>query len=131
MFKEMEKLKGQKIFLIDAVGAVVSVLFLLFLYSFEELFGMPKSVLCIFISIAIAFSIYSTTIYLTNPTNWMFYLIIIALLNISYCTYTIYQVFKNLNTITPYGYLYFVTEILIILTLSIYEFKLGRTTTTR
>jgi len=66
MFKEMEKLVGKKIFLIDAVGAVVSVLFLLFLYSFEELFGMPKSVLCIFISIAIAFSIYSTTIYLTN-----------------------------------------------------------------
>jgi hypothetical protein len=121
-------LKGRKIFLIDAIGAFVSTTSLLVPYLFEELFGMPKSALSIFISIAIVFSIYSTTIYFTNPANWKFYLTIIALLNISYCIFTAYHIFKNLNVITLYGHLYFFAEILIILTLSIFELKLSRTT---
>ena len=122
-------LKGQKIFLVDAIGAIISVLSLLIPYSFEELFGMPKSAVSIFISIAIVCSIYSATIYLTKIENWKPYLTIIALFNISYCIFTVYHIFKNLNTITLYGHLYFVAEILIILTLSIFEFKLSRTTT--
>ncbi len=124
-------LKGQKIFLFDAVGAAVSVLSLLIPYSFEELFGMPKSAVSIFISIAIACSIYSTTIYLTKIENWKPYLTIIALINISYCIFTVYHIFKNLHTITLYGHLYFVAEILIILTLSIFELRLSRITTSR
>ena len=122
-------LKGQKIFLVDAIGAMISVFSLLIPYSFEKLFGMPKSAVSIFISIAIVCSIYSTTIYLTKTKNWKLYLTIIALFNISYCIFTVYHIFKNFNTITLYGYLYFVAEILIILTLSIYELRLSRTTT--
>jgi hypothetical protein len=122
-------LKGQKIVLVDAIGAIVSVLSLLIPYSFEEFFGMPKGVVSIFISIAIVCTVYSTTIYLTKKENWKPYLTIIALVNISYCVFTVYQIFKNLNTITIYGHLYFFSEILIILTLSIFELQLSRTTT--
>lgn len=124
-------LNGQKIFLVDAIGAIISVLSLLIPYSFEEFFGMPKEILRIFILIAIIFSIYSTTIYLTKKENWKPYLTIIALLNISYCVFTVYHVFENLNTITLYGHLYFVGEILIILALSIFELRLSRTKTDR
>jgi hypothetical protein len=124
-------LNERKIFLIDAIGAFVSVISLLVPYLFEELFGMPKSTVSVFISIAIAYSIYSTTIYLINTVNWKFYLTIIALLNISYSIFTVYHIFKNLHSITLYGYLYFIAEILIILTLSIFELKLSRKTTNR
>lgn len=121
-------LKGQKIFLVDAIGAFASILSLLIPYSFEEFFGMPKSTVTIFICIAVVCSIYSTTVYLTKKENWKPYLTIIALFNISYCIFTAYHVFKNLNTITLYGHLYFVGEILIILTLSVFELRLSKAT---
>lgn len=124
----MGKQTGQKIFLVDAAGAAISVLFLAFLYSFEELFGMPRSVLMLFIFIAISFSIYSTAMYLINPANWKIYLLIIAVLNISYCIFTVYHIILNLNTLTLPGRLYFAAEILLVLTLSVYELKLGSTT---
>jgi hypothetical protein len=124
-------LNERKIFLIDAIGASVSAISLLVPYLFEELFGMPKSTVSIFISIAIAYSIYSTTIYLINTVNWKFYLTIIALLNISYCLFTGYHILKNLNAITLYGHLYFVGEILVILVLAIFELRSSRTTTNR
>lgn len=121
-------LKGQKIFLVDAIGAIISALSLLIPYSFEDFFGMPKSEVRIFIAIALLYSIYSTTIYLIKKENWKPFLTIIVLLNISYCILTVYQIFKNLNTITLYGHLYFVSEILIILTLSIFELRLSSIT---
>lgn len=120
-------LKGRKLFLIDAIGAVTSALSLLIPYAYEEVFGMPKSALSLFISIAIVYVIYSSVIYLTNTTNWKFYLVILGLLNISYCLFTGYHILKNMHTITLYGYLYFGVEILIVFTLSIYELKSGRT----
>lgn len=124
-------LKGRNIFLVDAIGAVVSLLSLLIPYTFDELFGMPKSVVSTFISIAIVYSIYSTTVYLTNPSKWKMYLIIIAILNISYCLFTIYHIFNNLITITLLGHLYFAVEILIIFTLSLFELKIGRAKTSQ
>jgi hypothetical protein len=127
----MEKLKGHKIFLIDAVGAVVSVVLLFLLYSFDEFFGMPKCVIKIFICIATAFFVYSATTCFIRPENWRFYLKIIAVLNISYCLFTIYQILQNLDTLTLYGYIYFIAEILVILILSTYELNNARTTTTR
>jgi hypothetical protein len=124
-------LKERKIFLVDAIGGLVSAVSLLVPYLFEDFFGMPQSAVIVFISIAVAYSIYSTTVYLTNTPNWKFYLAIIALLNIGYCMFTVYHLFKNLDTITIYGYVYFITEVLIILTLSFFELKLSRTTANR
>lgn len=127
----MKKLKGNNIFLIDALGAAISVIFLFLLYSFEDFFGMPKSVIKIFIFIATIFFVYSTTIYFIRPINWKLYLNISALLNISYCLFTIYHLHQNLDIITLYGYTYFIAEILVILILSTYELKNSTTTTTR
>lgn len=126
---KMENFRRKNIFLIDAVGATVSILCLYFLYSFEELFGMPQRVSSIFICIAIVLSIYSFTCYFINMRNWRLYLVIIAILNISYCLFTIFQIFQNSNSITLLGYIYFIVELLIILTLAIYELKLTRKTT--
>jgi hypothetical protein len=125
--REMEKSRRQKIFLIDAVGAVVSALSLTVLYQFEEYFGMPKRELIVLISIAICLSICSATAYLANPKNWKAYLTIIALLNISYSIFTIYLVVRNLNAMTLLGVFYFAAETLVIFVLSSYELMLGRT----
>jgi hypothetical protein len=122
----MAKLKEKQLFLMDALGAVFSAFCLLILYSFEELFGVPKSVLRIFIAVALVFSAYSFTCYLANPKFWRLYLTIIALLNISYCFYTLYQLAQHVNTISLFGYLYFTAELIVVLILSFYELKLSR-----
>jgi hypothetical protein len=122
----MKKLKEKQIFLIDALGAVFSVFCLLVLYSFEESFGMPKSVVSIFITMAVVFSVYSLTCYLVKPKFWKRYLAIIAILNISYCLFTIYQLVQHVNTITFPGYVYFSAELVVILIVSFYELKLSR-----
>ena len=127
----MEKISGHKIFLLDAVGAFVSVIFLSLLYSFNEFFGMPKSVIKIFLGIATAYFVYSTTTYFIKPINWQFCLKIIAALNISYCLFIFYHLLQNLDNLTLYGYYYFIAEILVILILSTYELKNARKTRTR
>lgn len=127
----MEKISGQRIFLLDALGAFVSIIFLSFLYSFDDFFGMPKSVIRIFLGIATGFFVYSTTAYIIKPTKWQFYLKIIASLNISYCLFTFYHILQNLDTLTLYGHTYFSAEILVILILSTYELKNARKTRTR
>ena len=127
----MEKINGYKMFLLDAIGAFVSVIFLSFLYSFDDFFGMPKSVIKIFLGIATAFFVFSTTTYFMKQINWQFHLKIIAVLNISYCLFTFYHILQNLDTLTLYGHAYFIAEILVILILSTYELKNARKTTTR
>jgi len=121
----MAKLKEKQIFLMDALGAIFSVFCLLILYSFEELFGVPKSVLLNFIAIAVAFSAYSLMCFFVNPKSWRLYLTIIAILNISYCLFTMYQLAQHVNTITLFGYLYFSAELVVVLILSFYELKLS------
>lgn len=122
-------LNKHKLFLIDAVGAFVSVVLLFVLYSFEVFFGMPKNVVMVLMSIAAALAAYSSTIYLTKPANRKLYLTIAASLNMGYCLFTIYQMWKHTDTLSLYAYLYFVSEIVIISLLSGYEFKTARTTT--
>jgi hypothetical protein len=114
-------MKAQKVFLVDAVGAIISMLCLSLLYYFEGFFGMPQSLLRIFIFTALAFAIYSFAVYLANPANWPPYLTIIAMLNLGYCFYTIYGVWQHWGTITFYGQLYFAGEVLVILALASFE----------
>lgn len=125
----MKNLEGQKIFLIDAIGAVFSILSLYVLHSFEGFFGMPQSVLQIFILIAVVFSSYSFANYFISSSNWRFYLKMIALANISYCLFTMYHIAQNFDRITLFGHAYFVCEICVVLILAIYELKVARATT--
>jgi len=114
------------LFLIDAIGACVSILCLCFLNSFEHFFGVPKSVLSIFICVAIVLASYSFICFFTNPSNWRIYLVVIAILNIIYCIFTIYTIIQHADKITFFGYVYFIAELIIILILCFYEIKFYR-----
>jgi hypothetical protein len=123
----MKNLKARQIFLLDGIGAIFSVLCLFVFYTFEELVGMPKRILIIFIFIALIFSVCSFTCYSFNPINSKRYFTIIAILNIAYCIFTAYQVIIHSNRLTVLGHLYFIVEILVILLLVFYELKLSKT----
>ncbi len=127
----LSKYNSSKIFLLDASGAFLSIILLFILYIFDEYFGMPKNILVIFIVIASILFFYSAIIYLINPLRWAIYLKIIALLNIGYCIFTFYHVFQYFDALTLCGQLYFVGEILLMILLSIHEFKIAIKTTNR
>ncbi len=127
----LSKYYGSKMFLLDASGALVSIILLFFLYIFEEYFGMPRNILAVFIGIASVLFLYSIIIYLINPIRWAIYLKIIALLNIGYCMFTFYHVFQYFETLTLCGQFYFVGEVLVIIFLSIYELRTATQKTNR
>lgn len=127
----LTKYNESKIFLLDAAGAFVSIILLSILYIFEEYFGMPTKILSVFIGIASVFFFYSSIIYLISPLRWRTYLKIIAILNIFYCLFTIYHVFRYFENLTLCGKLYFVGEVLVIILLSLYELKIATKTTNR
>jgi hypothetical protein len=119
------KIRKENIFIIDGLGAVLSTLCLVLLIRFEEFFGMPKSNLYVFVAIGSLFSIYSISCYLLNLSNWRKYLQLIAVLNIAYCLLTVFSIFRNLNNLTKYGCIYFVAELLVIITLVVYELRIA------
>jgi peptidoglycan/LPS O-acetylase OafA/YrhL len=104
-----------KIFLLDGLGALISIIFLGVLYFYENFFGMPKEIVKIFIVIALCLMTFSLSVYLFNPKNWRSLLKVVITLNLSYCLYTLYHVFQNRKELTIYGLLYFMGEILVII----------------
>lgn len=125
-FTPMKKITGHNIFLLDAIGACTSIIFLLLIFYFNDSFGLPKNVIASFVIIACAFLISSTTLYLLKPINWQLYVRVVAGLNIGYCFFTIYSVLPHASTLTWLGYVYFTSEVAIIVALAIFEFRMAK-----
>ena len=117
---------GKKVFLIDGIGAIVSTCCLVTLMYLENIFGMPKSYLYLFITVGFISSIYSISCYYLNPINWRKYLRIIAISNVAYCTLTLICIYINASKLTTLGIIYFVAEIIIIIALALLELKIAR-----
>lgn len=119
-------LNSRKIFLLDGIGAIVSAFCLgVVLVYFNAQFGMPKSILYWLAGIAVFFSVYSFFCYFKIEKNWKFYLKIIAILNLLYCLVTAYFVCKFYPNLTSLGVLYFVGEIIVIVSLVSKEFQIA------
>jgi hypothetical protein len=123
----MKKIRKENIFIIDSLGAFLSTLCLVFIICYEELFGMPKTNLYLFVTIGFLFSVYSITCHFFDLSNWKKYLKIIATLNILYCIFTIFSILQNLKSLTNYGFIYFVLELTIIITLVAFELRVVKT----
>ncbi len=117
-------LNPKKLFLIDSLGALLSAFLLgAVLVRFESAFGMPRKALNLLSIIACIFSIYSFMSYLLIKENWKPYLKIIAYANLIYCCLTIgFTLYFN-SELTNWGLIYFLSEVAVIITLAIIEFK--------
>ena len=126
----MRKINGHNIFLIDGIGALITAALLFFvvrpLYSF---FGVVDFIVDLFAGAAVLFAIYSFVGHVLavrlRRVNFKHSLIFIAVFNILYCVMTAYVVFQ-LTGITLWGKLYFIGEILVILSLVYLELKIAR-----
>jgi len=117
-------LHPKKLFLIDSIGALSSAFLLgVVLVHFESSFGMPRKELYMLSIAACAFAVYSFTCYLLIKENWSPYLRIIAIANLLYCCVTIGLVICLHQQITTLGWLYFVSEIIVIVCLAFVELQ--------
>jgi len=114
------------IFLLDAGGALLSMLFLVVVYVFDAVFGMPKDIVEKFICIAVFCCMFSSGVFLMKPAHWPLYLIFVAIVNSAYCLFTLYHVLNNYGSLTLTGRTYFFGELVVIFLLSVYEMYLAR-----
>ena len=103
--------KPKKIFLLDAVGALVSAFFLgVVLVRFEKLVGMPLNILYLLAIIPCFFAVYSIYCHFALKRNWSVFLRIIAVANLLYCILTMGLLFVYYQSLSVLGLLYFLVE---------------------
>ncbi|KRB58183.1 hypothetical protein [Flavobacterium sp. Root186] len=116
--------KPKNIFLIDAVGALLTfTLLFLVLRTFNSYFDLSKTILEYLSLLALLFSIYSLTCFFLAKNNWKLYLKIICTANILYCILTFGILLYHYNSISVFGIVYFLGEIVVIACLVFLEIK--------
>ena len=115
------------IFLLDAAGALVSVVLLgVVLPLLEPLLGMPVSALRPLALWALVCLIYSSTCYLRADARRKRWLRGVVLLNSLYCVATALLVMHHFGRLTLWGVAYFVGEFAVILGLVAFELRVYR-----
>ncbi len=120
------KLQNKKyIFLIDAVGALISGILLFFVIgNLESVFGMPTIIAKKLAILPFLFCIFSLSCHLIRPKSGI-YLRIISVLNLIYCLISIVLVVYFFDEIKPLGFTYFISEKLIVIPLAVWEWKVS------
>jgi hypothetical protein len=119
------EINPNRVFLVDAIGALLTTFFLFgILAQFESFFGMPSKTLYLLSGIAFCLFIYSITCHLLIAENWKPYLKIIIICNIIYGLLSIGFVNIHFEKITEFGIAYFVAEIIIIGIIVFLEYKI-------
>lgn len=119
-------MKPKKLFLIDAFGALFSCIMLGFvLVTQQKHVGMPIDILQFLAIIAFVYSLFSIGNFYFPSSRLKRNLKIIAIANTVYCFITVGLVLVNLGTLKPFGFLYFIAEILIILILAKVEWSVA------
>ena len=120
------ELNPKKLFLIDGFGAILSAFLLgVVLVKFEEIFGIPTSVLYFLATIPIFFVIYDVFCYQKHLKIGIL-LKGIAVLNILYCCISIGLISYHFSSITILGWTYIIVEIILVSFLAMIEFRVGR-----
>lgn len=115
------------VFLIDGLGALLSALLLgLAIPRLESLVGMPSSVLYPLAGAACLLSFYSLSCARFLPLNWRRFLLIVAGANLVYCCITLALLVQHRDLLRPLGWLYFLGEIAIIVTLAALEITIAK-----
>jgi len=116
----------KSLFLIDGIGAFITALFLGFvLPNFESFFGIPPLILYILASVPILYVIYDLYCYQKEKLQISKFLTGISVLNLMYCCLSLGLALYHRQAITIFGWIYIINEIIIIVSLSIYEFRIA------
>jgi len=116
--------KPKRLVLIDAIGASVTTMALgLLLPLFHNLIGLSVNTLHFLSGVAGAIALFSWVCYLGFSVFGKSFIRVIGIVNVFYCLLTASVLLYYYDSITGYGFLYFIGEIMIILFLANAEFK--------
>jgi hypothetical protein len=116
----------QRLFLIDGIGAIISASLLLLVRSlFPSFFHIPQETIYTLAGIAYLFAAYSIFFSQKKATKWPLFLQLIATANALYCLATLILVFIYFSHLSLLEILYFLIEIIIILTLVYIEYSVA------
>jgi hypothetical protein len=114
------------LFLVDGLGAVFTFVLLTFLINKTELFnGIPNSYLSKLSLLPLLLALISLSTYFIKPIKWRWIMNSVAILNLTYCiiTFTLSVLFfKDIKAITIF---FFLSEAVVIIPLSLYEYQLS------
>lgn len=114
----------KQLFLLDGIGALFTTCSLYFVLSnYRDLFGMPLSSLTNLSIIGLVYCVYSLSCYFFLKDYWTIFLRIIGFSNLLYCILTLIYLYTYNNDLTTIGMMYFMGEIIIIISLVYIEFK--------
>ncbi|RYU97101.1 hypothetical protein [Emticicia agri] len=114
----------KKIFLIDSVGGFLTTLILAtILANFEAYFAMPRHIVYVLAAIGLVYMCYSFACYFFITNHYRLFLKLIVFANIFYSCLTLGLVCYFYGNLTVLGISYFLLEIVVIVCLSIIEYK--------
>ncbi|MEZ4773978.1 MAG: hypothetical protein R3D00_12405 [Bacteroidia bacterium] len=112
------------LFLVDGAGALVSAFLLgVILVRWEQVFGIPASILYLLASLPVLFAVYDFYCYRTQKERPAVFLRAIAIANLLYCVLSLGLAIYHSQTITLWGWAYILSEILIVLILVKMEYR--------
>ncbi|GAA4272516.1 hypothetical protein U6A24_09790 [Aquimarina gracilis] len=124
---EWGKDNPKRLFQIDGVGAIFSAMLLgIVLVKLQGLFGIPKSTLYFLASLPCLFAIYDFYCYFQIDKNLGIFLKGIAFSNLIYCSLSIGLAIYHKEVITNLGWIYIVSEIVLIGILAIIELRVAK-----
>lgn len=113
-----------KLLLADSLGAFLSAALLAgILLPFESVFGMPARVLYVLLIIAVVYALFSLSCYLARPRPGKPYLRTMAIANVLYAVLTAGLLACYYSRLSAWGLLYFVLELMVLLSLSLLEWR--------
>ena len=124
MIAFLKTLSPRTIFLLDATGALVSIILLAFvLPALQSFIGMPHRVLYLLAIFAGVLLATSTACYLFAGRKWRPLLVTVAVGNLAYCFLTAASLVWFRGDLTTFGKVYFAVEIAIIISIAVFELR--------
>lgn len=124
LYKVISRWSPRQVFLADALGALLTTLTLsLLLVRVKSHLGVDAITLYTLASIAALLFLYSTAVFLIKPRNWLPFLKIIAVANMTYCPITFILLWRIHEKLTALAYVYFIGEAVLILSIALAEYK--------
>ena len=122
----IQRLSSRQLFLIDGIGALASAILLgVVLVGIQDRIGVPTQTLLGLSGMATAFFIYSSVCYWWVRKSLAPFLKAIAICNVVYCLITLGVLVVWMNQLKMLTYVYFISEILIILALVFVELSVA------
>lgn len=126
VFTFLAHLRPQQVFLLDGIGAGVSLVMTMAILWLQPWFGMPVAIMHLLLPLIAVFAVNSLLCWLFAPRRWRLLLGLIAAANVAYAVVILALLVLQRETLTLLGLACFAGEALVLIGLGVMEMRLVR-----